>query len=84
MATNEHYWQVKATFGGKSKKPNVRVKGFSYQGVIAFDGKKKPTEEQIKEYVLSRLDVKCQFEDVIPTQKVEIKKLKMDFFFQYK
>lgn len=84
MEQKVNYWHVKATFGGRSKTPNVKIKGFSYQGVIVFDGKKKPTEEQIKEFVLSILDVKCEFEDVVLTQKIEIKKLKMDFFFEYK
>lgn len=83
MKQQENYWQVKATYGGKSKTPNVKIKGFSYQGVIVSEGK-KPTDQQIKEFVLKKLGVQCQDPDIITTEKVEVKKLKMDFFFQYK
>lgn len=79
----ENYYQVKATFGGKHKNPNVKMKGFSYTGVVVSTGK-KPTEQQIKQHVLDKLGVKCEDPDVTMTEKVEIKKLKVDFFFVYK
>lgn len=78
-----NYYQVKATFGGKHKNQNIKIKGFSYTGVVVSTGK-KPTEEQIKQHVLERLEVKCEDHDVTMTEKVEIKKLKVDFFFVYK
>ncbi len=80
---NRSFYLVKATFSGKSTLPNVKIKGYSNTGIIVTEGK-KPTQQQIKDFCLAQLDFTCEDPTVIPSQKVEVKKLTVDFFLIYK
>lgn len=77
----ETYYQVKLKITGKHNDPNVRISSGTEQGVISV--KKKRSMKEIEDYVLKGLDLKPNDPDITLTAKVEIKKLKMDFFIVY-